>query len=152
LNLDLPEFGTPSDQKEVLRRAAYALIRDTSGRVLAVRGERGLFLPGGGLEAGESSLAAVRREMLEETGHELGGCEYVGSAVQHFEHDGVSFRMTADFFVASLGDHVSTNAEYELHWVAPESGGWYHACHEWAAQLGPRHGSEEPPYMGSYVL
>jgi hypothetical protein len=44
----IPEFGTPAGFPDVVgRRAAYALIRDDAGRFLAVRVNRGLFLPRG---------------------------------------------------------------------------------------------------------
>ena len=52
------------------------MTRDDRGCVLLVRQRGGPFegawlLPGGGLEAGESFDAALRREILEETGLEL---------------------------------------------------------------------------------
>ncbi len=55
------------------RRGAILVTRDDRGRVLLVRQRGGPFagewlLPGGGLEDGESYEAAVRREVLEETG------------------------------------------------------------------------------------
>jgi 8-oxo-dGTP pyrophosphatase MutT (NUDIX family) len=58
----------------VQRTAAYALIRDPGGRVLLVRASPRSdlaghwFLPGGGLQHGESPIDAVRREVREETG------------------------------------------------------------------------------------
>jgi ADP-ribose pyrophosphatase YjhB (NUDIX family) len=46
------------------------VIRDEQGRVLLVRGEAGAWwLPGGGVEHGEHPLAALEREVLEETGY-----------------------------------------------------------------------------------
>ena len=55
------------------RRSAILVTRDDRGRVLLVRQRGGPFkaawlLPGGGLEPGESFDAAMRREVLEETG------------------------------------------------------------------------------------
>lgn len=60
------------------RRSAILVTRDDRGRVLLVRQRGGPFkgawlLPGGGLEAGESFEAALRREILEETGLDLDG-------------------------------------------------------------------------------
>jgi 8-oxo-dGTP pyrophosphatase MutT (NUDIX family) len=53
-----------------VRAAAGAVIQDEQGRVLVVRPtyKEGWLLPGGGLEADESPLAACRRELTEEIG------------------------------------------------------------------------------------
>jgi 8-oxo-dGTP pyrophosphatase MutT (NUDIX family) len=44
--------------------AAYAVIRDQQGRVAAVHARLGYFLPGGGIDAGETPEATVERELL----------------------------------------------------------------------------------------
>ncbi|MFB0902187.1 MAG: NUDIX domain-containing protein [Acidimicrobiales bacterium] len=57
-----------------LRRAVRALMIDHSDRVLMVKlhiehsGWTGWVLPGGGIEEGEDTETALRRELLEETG------------------------------------------------------------------------------------
>lgn len=57
-----------------LRRAVRALVIDPADRVLAVKlhlqrnGWTGWVLPGGGIQAGEDDHAALRRELVEETG------------------------------------------------------------------------------------
>lgn len=64
---------TPSKRQRI---AAYALIRDSRDRVLLVRAapeDSGRwFLPGGGVEFGESPEVGLRREIEEETGQEVG--------------------------------------------------------------------------------
>jgi 8-oxo-dGTP pyrophosphatase MutT (NUDIX family) len=60
----------------VVREAARALVLDPADRVLLVRfvnpdtGEHFWTTPGGGIDAGESVPAAIRRELREETGLE----------------------------------------------------------------------------------
>jgi 8-oxo-dGTP pyrophosphatase MutT (NUDIX family) len=54
-------------------RIAAALIDDGAGRLLLVRkaGTRWFMQPGGKIDSGESALAALRRELLEEIGLQL---------------------------------------------------------------------------------
>lgn len=80
----------------LLMPSVAALIRDASGRLLLQRKGDGTWsLPAGAIEPGESPEEAVRREIREETGHEL-----------------LSFRLVAVFggaefrFTYSNGDRV----------------------------------------------
>lgn len=59
------------------------VIFDDSGRVLLIRRKNEPFkgeyaLPGGFIDVGETTEAACRREVLEETGIETGGLQLVG--------------------------------------------------------------------------
>jgi 8-oxo-dGTP diphosphatase len=131
----MPEFGTPWLRPGVIgRHAAYAIVRDDGGRVLAVRGPGGLFLPGGGREADETLEEALVREVLEETGYEVSSYTHRCTAVQHFEAGGTRYRMIAEFFVVSLGARVVADAEHETSWLHPEDSlvDWYHESHKWA--------------------
>ncbi len=68
-----------------IRPAVRALVVDTSDRVLLVRFEFGdvgtvWATPGGGIEPGEETLAALRRELAEEVGMyepEIGPCVWI---------------------------------------------------------------------------
>jgi 8-oxo-dGTP pyrophosphatase MutT (NUDIX family) len=134
----IPEFGTPAGIPGVVRRrAAYALIRDDTGRFLAVRADSGLFLPGGGCKPGEPPELALTREIREEIGYEASALRHRATAVQHFNADGVSYCMTADFYTVSLGDRSAEEAEHDMAWLDPNEGGdrWYHACHAWAVRM-----------------
>lgn len=57
-------------QAQQLLPAAFAVVRDTSGRILLVRRDDDGYweLPGGRIEVGESASAAAIREVAEEAG------------------------------------------------------------------------------------
>src|SRR5215475_15141936 len=78
-------FGTQVDGHTYhARRAVYAVIRDSDGRVAAVRSRGNLFLPGGGIEAGESPEHALMREVEEECAQQLHIAGKIGEALQYF--------------------------------------------------------------------
>ncbi len=68
-----------------VRRAARAIVRDGEGNIgiLFVSGKNYHKLPGGGIEAEESVLDALRRECKEELGCEIEIGEEVGEIVEY---------------------------------------------------------------------
>ena len=83
-------FGTPPPWARRHRRrpGVYAVIRLGGGVLLTVQasgdGAPELQLPGGGVDPGEQPLAALHREVLEETGWRIAGVRRVG-AFRRFE-------------------------------------------------------------------
>ena len=66
------------------------------GKLLLVRGDDGLQIPGGGVESGESVVAALRRELMEEAGATIVRSRRLGA----FQIDGVTneFSDLHDFY------------------------------------------------------
>ena len=130
-------FGARDEQRAYrVRPAAYAVILDGALRVACVAEQSGLFLPGGGLEAGEDPVRAVHREVLEECGRVLDIIAPLGSAVQFFQtRTGDAFELHASFFLARFGAPLG-NAHLELQWLpaVPEPPALYHECHAWAVR------------------
>ncbi|MCQ4315409.1 NUDIX domain-containing protein [Stutzerimonas zhaodongensis] len=97
-------------------RVATACLLDEVGRLLIVRkrGTRFYMLPGGKIEQGEGSLDALRRELHEELGLDIGA-----SALQPLGH----FRsraanepdhwVEADVFIGNLKGPAKAQAEIE---------------------------------------
>ena len=70
--LAFPEFGKRVDGASyMLRPGAYAVIADESARIAAVVTATGTYLPGGGQEAGESAIDALKRECWKSAGWSL---------------------------------------------------------------------------------
>jgi 8-oxo-dGTP pyrophosphatase MutT (NUDIX family) len=93
------------------RRAARVILVDTDQRVLLFRGsdparpEAGSwwFTPGGGLEPGETLEQGARREVLEETGYELGDLgPVVYEGTVEFDFADVHFVQAQSFFVVRV--------------------------------------------------
>jgi 8-oxo-dGTP diphosphatase len=65
----LPVFGSKlPGVPYTLRPGAYAVVRDAQGRFALVLEDGDWYLPGGGIEAGETARAALAREVREECG------------------------------------------------------------------------------------
>jgi 8-oxo-dGTP diphosphatase len=118
------------------REAAYAVILDADGRVAAVRARWGLFLPGGGIEAGESPEEALLRESLEECGRPLEILRPIGQAIQYGHGEEGAVRARHRFFAARFEDLPPGPAEHSLSWVhIDEAYAWFrHESHVWAVR------------------
>lgn len=103
------------------RRAARVVVIDPGGRTLLLKGhdparpqdDAFWFVPGGGIDEGESDEQAARRELNEEVGIavvELGPVRHRRQA--SFVFDGVDYEQTEVYFVAQVDTFV------------PDSSGW----------------------------
>jgi 8-oxo-dGTP diphosphatase len=119
------------------RRAVYAVIPDSDGRVAAVRYRRYLFLPGGGMEGGETPEHALMREVEEECAQRLHIAKKIGEALQYFyaPSEDKYFAMHAVFYAGTFLGQTPGQAEYPVVWVFPDAKAqFFHASHLWAVQ------------------
>lgn len=76
-------YGPPPDaaRRYRLRPGAYAIVERGGAVLLTHQGgpEPEFQLPGGGIDAGESPLAALHREVAEETGWRIAGVRRIGA-------------------------------------------------------------------------
>ena len=65
----VPAFGAcPEGKGWVIRPSAYGLVEGNQGSLAVVRTSKGIHLPGGGMEPGETPEDTIEREALEECG------------------------------------------------------------------------------------
>lgn len=97
----------------------YALAFTDDGRILLVgtfQGESEYWLPGGGIEAGESPVEALRRELMEEAAATVNALKRIG--VQRV-HDPLMVRAKRN----READHTLGQASEELEAAGPDSNG-----------------------------
>lgn len=113
-----PIFGRKRNDRDYIKRpGAYALIM-RAGKVLIVDENSGWFLPGGGLEPGETPVQALHREMLEETGYRIDAPTKL-TRVRQFtvsRSDGTAWDKDCHIFTARLTDRPQ-HGHCELRWV-----------------------------------
>jgi 8-oxo-dGTP diphosphatase len=139
--LKIPQFGRPLPNRDYPPRpGAYALVFNAAGEILVVEEHGFWWLPGGGLEAGESFEAGLRREMLEETGYAVEILREAGRA-NEYTQDPVNKRFhnkhCAFFAVRLIGQSKGPQiADNHPHWltVAEALKKLYDETHRWAVE------------------
>ena len=121
----VPIFGVcRPGQVYVERPGAYALIADEARRLAVIRNERGrCFLPGGGIEPGESLELALRREVLEECGRQIDELAWLCAADEYVEapEEARCYLKRGSFYFATLHAQPVVPPEdgTELLWLNP---------------------------------
>lgn len=103
-------------------RIAAALITGADGRMLLVRkrGTRAFMLAGGKIDAGETALEALRREIGEELGCAIGGAAEPLGRFSAPAANEPGFVVEAELFAVALEGEVWPGAEIEeMAWHDP---------------------------------
>jgi ADP-ribose pyrophosphatase YjhB (NUDIX family) len=95
--------------------AAVGAILEFDGKIVLIRrgkepGKGKLDLPGGFVDPKETAEEAIRREIREELGIDIGTLKYFGSGPNLYEYEGVAYH-TCDLFFYSRIDSVPTNLD-----------------------------------------
>ena len=134
-----PTFGTKSPgRRYVVRRAAYAVIWSAEGSIATVKTRRGHFLPGGGIEAGETDEEGLIREVREECARAIALGPRIAEAVQFFGASRGYFEGHHVFFAGAFASDPEGVGEHELVWLdlASARARLFHASHFWAIGVG----------------
>ncbi|MEP7343420.1 MAG: NUDIX domain-containing protein [Acidobacteriota bacterium] len=139
------KFGKHNPEAEYRQRpGAYAVILDGQGKFAAVKGQDKIFLPGGGVDPGESLEETLAREVREECACEVVIGRYLGSAVQYFvSSSGEHWEFQCSYFEAQFGAALDSQPEHELCWldVADAHKLLAHEVHGWAISAAASDGS-----------
>ena len=122
----IPEFGNKEQGRVyVPRPGAYGLVYDAQGRIAVMETPRGGFLPGGGIEEGESPEEALVREVREECGLGVTVGVRLGKAAEYRCTEGHAYAIRKDcvFFAATFagesGEGAATEPDHTLLWLTP---------------------------------
>lgn len=142
----VPTFGVSTGRFPIQDRpSAYAIIPNSATQLAVVRTAAGYYLPGGGIEAGESAANAVLREVAEECGLTvvLATWRAFATEVVCSEVESTEFIKRSTFCEANLVlPHASDRGEFVLEWhsvdaacklLAPVSHRW--AVREWEPRV-----------------
>ena len=113
-------FGERIEQETYVDREGAYLICVRDGMLAVAETSKGYFLPGGGIEDGETHEACIKREVLEETGFFCVIGRYICSGDCYYFHDRLGyFHPIQHYYEGSLGKQISlpTEEDHTLAWV-----------------------------------
>ncbi|MEO5929066.1 MAG: NUDIX domain-containing protein [Candidatus Kapaibacterium sp.] len=138
----IPEFGDAVPEANYLPRpGGYGIIRGDNGRIAVVETPIGIYLPGGGIDPGESAEDAVIRETREESGLAVRTLEMIGVANELvYTAEGIYFRKQCTFFTCQVTDAAAVpiaEPDHELLWISPGDAleRLSHGSQRWAVNL-----------------
>lgn len=111
-------FGERDRDTDYWDRSGAYLLALQDGKVSVVQTKRGYFLPGGGLEDGESDADCIRREALEETGCAAEVGAFLCSAEHYTIHDTKGpFHPIQSYYVGTIGEQVAPPQEPDIQFL-----------------------------------
>lgn len=118
----LHQFGTRLDGIDYMDRPGmYALIENSHKQIAVIETSMGYFLPGGGVEAGEAEVDALKREIMEETGYQVSAWLKIGEAIEYIKAhtEEKYYRIHSRFYKVRIGAKIGKEIEkdHRLIWL-----------------------------------
>jgi 8-oxo-dGTP diphosphatase len=139
---DPPVFGQRvAGQHYVVRPSAYTVIRNSEDQIAVVKSPLGFFLPGGGIEKGETAEQTIIREAQEECGLLIQPQRRIAAAVQltYSSAEHTYFEKPSVFWGATVEQARIPRIEldHELLWLSADAAAasMTHESHAWALRL-----------------
>lgn len=120
--VSVPEFGTKQVGMDYIARpGVYAVIENNDRQIAVIETSNGYFLPGGGIDTGESVVDALKREVMEEIGYQSSILAEIGEAVEYIdaESEGKHYQIRSRFYKVQLGSKAGDGIEkdHQLVWL-----------------------------------
>lgn len=121
----MKEFGTKLDGIDYIDRpGAYAIIEGNDKKIALIETSNGYFLPGGGIDAGETEVDALKRELMEEIGYQISVMAEIGAAVEYikFSQEEKYYQIRSKFYRVQLDSKIGSRVEtdHRLVWIPPD--------------------------------
>lgn len=123
--MTIPEFGTRLDGVDYVDRPGiYALIENDDEHIAVIETGTGYFLPGGGIDPGESDVEALKRELWEEIGYQGSLIAGMGEAIEYIKAspEDKYYRIRSRFYKVQLGAKIGEGIEkdHRLVWLSKD--------------------------------
>lgn len=132
-------FGEKIEDAKYYDRPGTYLLCVKDSKLAVVKIPKGYFLPGGGIDEGESKEDCLKRECIEELGCKVSIIEYLGCAEMYSIHERYGhFHPIQYFYIGEVLEKIVEPVEldHELQWIPLDEvqGMLYLQTQQWAVE------------------